>query len=201
MRIQNGAYHRWAQDMRRSHFGLGAATTVDLRVEWPSGAVQTFPGVAANQLYRITEGGGIVAVTPGVAPGYPCGAPPLNGAVDAGIFLWQDCPSGEWRLKAVAAGGAITFAGTLTTITRLHERQRRRARECDVLDWLTNPYQIAFRFNASGNGIDGVNFLPQGNTKTCVKTSAPAGVKIFVGPFRKPLTTPFELSSQAPCYW
>ena len=69
------------------------------------------------------------------------------------------------------------------------------------LNWLSNPYQIAFRFNTTGNGDDGINFLPQGNTKTCVKTSAPAGVKIFVGPFRKPLTTPFELSSQAPCYW
>ncbi len=44
MRIQNGGYHRWAQDMRRSHFGLGAAATVDLRVEWPSGAVQILTG-------------------------------------------------------------------------------------------------------------------------------------------------------------
>ncbi len=69
------------------------------------------------------------------------------------------------------------------------------------LNWVSNPYQIAFRFNTTGNGVDGVNFLPQGNTKTCVKTSAPAGAKIFVGPFRKPLTPPFELSSQVPCGW
>ena len=117
MRVQNGAYHRWAQDMRRSHFGLGADTTVDLRVDWPSGAVQTFAGVPANQLYRVIEGVGIVPVTPGVAPAYPCGAPPLDGAVDAGVFLWQDCPSGEWRLKAVAAGGAITFAGSIYSNT------------------------------------------------------------------------------------
>ena len=96
---RTAAYHRWAQDMRRSHFGLRRRGDVDLRVEWPSGAVQTFARVATNRLYRITEGSGIAAVTPGVAPVYPCGPPPLNGAVDTGIFLWRDCPSGEWRLK------------------------------------------------------------------------------------------------------
>ena len=49
----------------------GRRGDVDLRVEWPSGAVQTLTRVAANRLYRITEGAGIVAVTPGVAPAYP----------------------------------------------------------------------------------------------------------------------------------
>jgi hypothetical protein len=61
-RVQNGAYRRWAQDSRRFHFGLGSATSVTLRVEWPSGNVQTFTGVAANKLYRITEGQAVSAV-------------------------------------------------------------------------------------------------------------------------------------------
>ena len=55
-RVQNGRYHRWSQDAKRIHFGLAGATAVDLHVEWPSGAVETFPGVAADQLYKITEG-------------------------------------------------------------------------------------------------------------------------------------------------
>ena len=63
LRVQNGGYHRWAQDSRRVHFGLAGATAVTtLKVEWPSGGVQTFSNVAANKLYRITEGAGIAAL-------------------------------------------------------------------------------------------------------------------------------------------
>ena len=90
MRVQNGAYHRWAQDLKRVHFGLGSATVVDLRVEWPSGAVETFPGVAVDRLYRLTEGSGLAQVTLGLAVVYSCGPPPLNAAVDSGIYHWRD---------------------------------------------------------------------------------------------------------------
>jgi hypothetical protein len=43
----------------RLHFGLGPATSADLEVHWPSGLLQKFPNVAANQLIVITEGAGI----------------------------------------------------------------------------------------------------------------------------------------------
>jgi hypothetical protein len=71
LRVQDGGYHRWSQNMKRAHFGLAGATQATVRVEWPSGSVQTFDGVATNKLYRITEGGGIVAVPRTVAPAGP----------------------------------------------------------------------------------------------------------------------------------
>ena len=48
LRVQNGQYHRWSQDAKRSHFGLAGASLVNLRVEWPSGNIQTFNNVAAD---------------------------------------------------------------------------------------------------------------------------------------------------------
>jgi len=39
---------------------LAGNTLVDLRVQWPSGTVDTFTGINADHLYRATEGGGIV---------------------------------------------------------------------------------------------------------------------------------------------
>jgi hypothetical protein len=56
-RVQDGRYHRWAQDSKRIHFGLAGATSASITVKWPSGLVQTFPSVAANKVYKITEGG------------------------------------------------------------------------------------------------------------------------------------------------
>jgi hypothetical protein len=39
-----------------AHFGLGDATTLEvLRIEWPSGAVQEFHGVAARQILTVAE--------------------------------------------------------------------------------------------------------------------------------------------------
>lgn len=44
----------------RLHFGLGAATTVDIEVHWPLGLVEKYPALAAGQLVTIREGVGIV---------------------------------------------------------------------------------------------------------------------------------------------
>jgi hypothetical protein len=48
----------------RLHFGLGAATTVDIEIHWPLGAVEKYPGLAAGQLITIREGQGIVKGRP-----------------------------------------------------------------------------------------------------------------------------------------
>jgi len=44
---------------RRLHFGLGAATSADLTIRWPSGATERVAGVAADQLVVVREGKGI----------------------------------------------------------------------------------------------------------------------------------------------
>ena len=45
---------------RRLHFGLGAATSADLTIRWPNGAMETVRNVAADQLVVIREGAGVV---------------------------------------------------------------------------------------------------------------------------------------------
>lgn len=199
LRVQNGAYHRWAQDMKRSHFGLGAATVVDLRVEWPSGAVETFAGVPVDGLYRVTEGSGIAAVTPGVARAYQCGPPPLDGAVDSGVFLWRDCPSGEWRLKTVAAGGEVAYAATITSSAPYASVKGVGLDSLDTLDYTTDPSRIVFAFGTRGNGADGVNFTPQPGTSTCINVTSPGPLPVFYGPFRVPVAVPFNVETQDPC--
>jgi enediyne biosynthesis protein E4 len=63
------------------HFGLGSATLIDaLEIRWPSGAVDTLKGLAADRQYAVLEGKGIVpaeqirpqrANTPAGKPGAP----------------------------------------------------------------------------------------------------------------------------------
>ena len=48
----------------RLHFGLGAATTASIEVHWPSGLVEQYKSVAANQLVTLREGVGQVQGRP-----------------------------------------------------------------------------------------------------------------------------------------
>ncbi|HXH24235.1 MAG TPA: ASPIC/UnbV domain-containing protein, partial [Vicinamibacterales bacterium] len=58
--VKSGASYLGQHDLRL-HFGLGAAARVDrIEVRWPSGAVETLTGVAANQIVTLREGAGIV---------------------------------------------------------------------------------------------------------------------------------------------
>jgi hypothetical protein len=49
---------------RRLHFGLGAATTADFDIFWPSGAKETYTGLAADKLHTIKEGKGVIPSRP-----------------------------------------------------------------------------------------------------------------------------------------
>jgi hypothetical protein len=203
IREQNGGYHRWSQDAKRTHFGLGNPSIsdlkVDLKVEWPSGAVSTFAGVAADRLYQISESAGITPVEVGVALAYQCGAPTLNAAVDAGVFIWRDCVTGEWRLKTAAGGGSVTYNARITSTESYQSVKPVSLTTGDVLDYTTDPKQIVFKFVNRASDTDGVNFIAQENASSCLQIDAPASAQVFYGPLRAPLSQPFDLDTQSAC--
>ena len=52
----------YSQNDLRLHFGLGRATGADsVEIAWPSGGKETFRDLAANQVFVIQEGKGIVS--------------------------------------------------------------------------------------------------------------------------------------------
>jgi len=56
-REQNGGYHRWSQNFRRIHVGLGGNTRADVTVHWPNGQTVQYTGLAAGRLYRLRQDG------------------------------------------------------------------------------------------------------------------------------------------------
>jgi hypothetical protein len=198
LREQNGAYHRWSQDSKRLHFGLASASTATVRIEWPNGTVQTFNNVASNRLYRATQGGTLAAVTPGGAPPYQCGPPSIKAGVDRGLFIWRDCPTGEWRLKTAAGGGSAIHAGTITSTAAFNNV---KGVGLNAADSLTRPNAttIRFRLDTRGKATDGINFVPKDTVSACLKVDTPARLQVFYGPFRKPLSTPLDLDTRKAC--
>ena len=55
-REQNGGYHRWSQNYSRIHVGLAGNSVANVTIQWPSGASNSYTAVAANTIYRATEG-------------------------------------------------------------------------------------------------------------------------------------------------
>jgi hypothetical protein len=198
LHVQNGGYHRWSQDSKRAHFGLAGNATVDLRVVWPGNTQQTFANLPANKLYRITENGGIVAVTPGTAPAYPCGKPTINGSVDKGVFAWRDCGTGVWSMAVWSANTAISYQGTITSASNFTTVKPQSLETNDTLDTSTSR-QIGFKFNSTGTGSDGVDFkLPDG-ANACLKITAPLNAQLYMGPFKAPISQPRNLETQQGC--
>jgi hypothetical protein len=198
-RVQDGRIHRWSQDAKRIHFGLAGATAADITIKWPSGLVQTFPGVAANQLYKVTENGSPVPVALGVAPHYQCGPPTINPLTDSGVFVWMDCPTGEWRVRTAAAGGSIKYAGTLTSNAAYTYVKPVGLSMYDLLDSTTNLNQAVFSVTTTGSGTDGFNALPVDGSSDCLNITTPAITQVYFGPFRAPLNQPLDLVTQAAC--
>jgi hypothetical protein len=69
----------------------------------------------------------------------------------------------------------------------------------DIVDYSTNPKQIAFTFNTTGSSTDGVNFVPQDGSNNCLKVDVPAITQVYFGPFRVAVNQPFDLDTQGAC--
>jgi len=51
-----------SQNDLRLHFGLGSTTRIDkVEIRWPSGQKDTLTNLAADQVYEVVEGKGVVA--------------------------------------------------------------------------------------------------------------------------------------------
>jgi hypothetical protein len=53
---------------KQQHFGVGAARTVDVKVTWPNGEKQDFPGLATDRAYTISQAKGLKGRTAALQP-------------------------------------------------------------------------------------------------------------------------------------
>jgi hypothetical protein len=197
LREQSGGYHRWAQNHQRVHFGLGDQTSVDIRVEWPSGRVDLFPGVTVDSIYRVREAGVMTPVVITPPPPSPCGPPVYDKAVDKEIFLWKDCSTGEWRM--VMTGGPVgnSTSGRVVAAEPLSGIVGVSIESNDV--FTTSSAEIVYSLTVVGPSLDGFNFTPASDGSVCFGVGAPSGTKVLVGVGRVPVDAPFNLETLGPC--
>lgn len=79
VREQNGGFHRYSQSGMFVHFGLGAETAVEGRIDWPSGQSQT---IAVPQVNRTIEVMEPAPLLPAPRPSLPASAHRLDARPD-----------------------------------------------------------------------------------------------------------------------
>lgn len=200
LRTQNGAYHRWAQDSKRIHFGLGAAQTVDLRVEWPTGATEIFADVAADRVYRITEGSGIAEVKIGEGQTLPCGMPSYSQNSETTLVIWKDCVTERWALRALAGAASATYRGTITLSAAPLSLRGNSIEPTDRLDSDPTPTKVAFTFNVAKGTVDGLDLKLSAGSSACLDVTTNGGsTPIVVGPHRITKNAPFDFRTGGVC--
>ena len=160
VREQNGGYHRWSQNHQRVHFGLGSNTQADIRIEWPSGQIDTHTGVAADQIYVATENGTLQPrtlgpeISPTLSSTDTCDPPVYNASFGAAVLIWQECGSTIWHVR-VRSGldltndyQTLTVSGDITGMPKLGRVFGLDLTAQDTL--ITTPTQVDFTLQTSG---------------------------------------------------
>lgn len=190
LREQAAGTHSYTQNHQRIHFGLGPNATVDLEITWPSGQVDTFKDVDANELYSVTEGEDIVAIDIDNKPpdtGIKCGEPDYDRMTDKAIFIWKDCSAtavDSWHVIATSGGdmSGSKYTGSATSQAEFDNVTAIELEDIDVLDFTVDPMQIQFDMSVWKTAVDGFNFDISNTGSVCFDiTDVPADAQILLG--------------------
>ena len=214
LREQSGGYHRWSQNHTRIHFGLRRNSTIDsIRVEWPSGVVNTYTNISANALYNVVENGAITSASTQADPvtissGQECGEPPYTLTLGPVMHLWRVCGTDNWRLRVRGGlsrltqnqnlsvdGSIIGSPGSFGAVTGSSTTN------IDVVDSSAN--QIDFRLTVVPGQANkkGINFNTAGQSSSClfVDNNSTDFESVFLGSTGKQISLPFDFKNLESC--
>jgi len=130
-----------------------------------------------------------------------CGQPDFDRFSDRGLFLWQNCGTGDWFLRATNGGlsgefraeGSLRLASDIEFITGFNLDAGDSGTQ-DLLD-SSNPRNVVFRFRVFTSAQDGADFRVDPTSQTCLFVNNSAGVPIVVGQNNLELRTPLNIQT------
>ena len=212
LREQNGGYHRFSQNHQRLHFGLAGHTSVDLiRIEWPSGQVDTHTNVAAGALYDANEAGSISLATLGppihanLNPTDECGEPPYTLTLGPAILIWRDCGTDNWHMRARSGLGrlvedrALTIAGSIEGDASFGQVTPSGFSGDDSVSVAGAAVNFSITVQDTNGGNTGIDFNTNGQSTSCVMLTAADIGLVHVGAIGKRIELPYDLATLGDC--
>lgn len=133
-----------------------------------------------------------------------CGEPDFDRAIDAGVFLWQDCTvsgsNDEWFMRVTAGGLPFdSYIGTLTS-TNLIAVAGEQLEANDQIDGDLSDNGLDFILNVANSAIDGLDIQIPSGGQTCFEIQqAPSLANVYVGRFRLLMNSAFNLEDLGVC--
>jgi hypothetical protein len=199
-RVQNGGYHRWSQEDARIHFGMAAADQTDVTIEWPSGLVDRYTGVAVDHLYRATEAEGLDMENPtaGGSGSASCGMPTYDPSSQAAVYVWQECDSNRWSMRATGGGGFAVWTGHFSTDVPYTSVSPYSLESTDTLD-TSDPANFAFTMKVSGQWEDGVDFTVPDSSGKCFTVDSTSSIAVYLGKTKTRVPATFNPKTLTSC--
>lgn len=207
MREQNGGYHRWSQNHQRIHFGLADNTSARVRIEWPSGEVDTYNNVQADRLYDAVEGTRLSRATLGpstfteLKAGDECGAPSYNDDYGPAVLIWRNCPKNTWfiRVRGGRAEEQTWFEGQIRADKDFGNLTRVNL-DGDDTAFIRQGKEVRFNLFSWFNSNKGINIATAGQTSACLSIDRNQFQAVVVGSKEKVITGDFDLKTLQPCF-
>jgi len=128
-----------------------------------------------------------------------CGEPDYDLSVDRAIFVWRDCATELWNVRASAGSGWIRFNGVVTSDMPLTNQEMVSLElKWDIFD-TSNPNAITWEMELVPPWYDGFNFNYPNGANVCFDITNPGTPEVYIGPDRTPITTPFNMETLEPC--
>ena len=207
LREQNGGYNRWGQNQQWLHFGLADNQQAEVRIEWPSGMVDTHPVVSADALYSAVEGGALTPQSQGteirtvINPGDECGEPAYDYNFGPANLLWRDCGTNTWHFRS--KGGRAGGAQQQTQGSIIADTDFSGVVEFDLDggDSLNNSpaNEVVFDVRVNGTNDQGFDFDTSGQSTSCLDFSRQDMDTLIIGSSSKQVKTPIDLTSLWAC--
>lgn len=137
----------------------------------------------------------VAAVSPIVLSERPqdaCGSPEIDASEVASLFVWNDCGTGQWHVRATAGGGFDEYVGAIVSDRPLSPVVRYMLEANDVVE-TSEPYRIGFGLHVQEGWQDGFEFeLPTDASATLYLNT---GQTLRVGEHGRVEGVPYVLAS------
>ena len=184
----------------------------EIRIEWPSGAVDVHTNVVSNVLYDAVEETSLLPaelgppVTTVIADGDECGLPSYKITYGPMIQLWRDCGTDSWHVRMRSGLGRMTenvplkTRGTLVGDTKFPTAKGVNLGNPDSLSNDSGVLSFLIAVQDSSGPSKTINFSTAGQSRTCLRFEEQDIEAVVIGASGKRLQPPFDISNDfGPC--
>ena len=130
-----------------------------------------------------------------------CGQPDFDRFTDRGVFLWQNCGTGDWFLRATNGGvpgetgfnGNLKLSADIEFIAGFNLDPGVNGNQ-DTLD-TSDPRNIDFSFRVFVTAQDGINFRVDPDALACMSITNTANAPVVVGQNSIDFTRPVNIQT------